>query len=303
MLRIGWNVAVDDLYLIQDLVGRSRLAEGAGRIPLLQLGGLMMLGAREGPDPTWTFITKHYERFELGRLHLSTWNSPGALAALALRYMPEQVVSGSCVVRLRGTGPPLSCDFGCPRWRLELGGLWTEGVQERAWATVAPSVGPALAAAEPAGLWLGTARAGQAVAVAAGALRKSVTEVLTAAGGIGGGAGRAQQSNPEAHGGESQGGLQLLESPSRHSAGLLLLTGRFVHMLGPEPVVEAWLKDLYADHVRRVTSRGSCPVSRTMHVWFYRTWQQQGGRVRGQWRRCRRGQRRGRVRRQRAELG
>ncbi len=252
VLRLGWDVTRDQLNLIHDLVGRSRLRRGVGRIPLLQLAGLVQLDeedADEDADSMWSFLNKHFERFEIGRLHIGDGTSPGAMAALVQRYGPEEVASDDCLVRLRGTGPPLSFDFVCPRWRLDLGGVWTEDVHEGYWATPAPGVGPELAAA---GLRLETAGGAEAAAGAAGALRASVTDVLAAAAAAapaadgGGGAGGAQRGRQGAHGDKGKGGLVLHERPSRYTEGMLLLAGPFVRMLGPKPAVDAWLGELCA---------------------------------------------------------
>ncbi len=221
VLRVGWTLLFSDLQLLHSLLTSSKLARLAQRLPLLQLGGLHV-SVRPG-----RFALAHqYERWDVGRLQLDEGTSAEDMAALVQQCRPEEVACGGCVVRLRGSGPPPTIHDFLPRWALDLGAIWARWGGAVGCGRPAPGVAEAVAAR---GLRLETAEGEEATAVALGALRRGVADVLRAA--------EAGEQQDERTGGLQYDGVAF-------SCDLLLLVGPFLRMLGPEAALEAWLRGL-----------------------------------------------------------
>ncbi len=248
-LRVGWSLTHGELHRLDQLLLRSKLGQGVARLELLQLAGLQpfaysfLLGDPNDYSEMWAHLATRFQFLDIGRLWVEGGMPFGSAAALAERYAPEEVAWKGCVVRLRGRGPPPSSTHVVPQWRLELGGVWAEGLSERDWGLPAPGVVEVVAAGR---LQLETATAAHVAGVALGALRQRVKRVVAAAAAAPGMEASVQE---RVQGCGQKGGLALGE---QHRCGdLLLLVGPFVGMLGSIGTVDVWVRELCQKAARR----------------------------------------------------
>ncbi len=235
-LRMGWAVQHRELYIADLLVQESKLGQGVERLELLQLGGLNELSGRdeeESEDPFLQYVKGRFERVELGRLYIAYGTPAKAAAVLVQRYKPEEVASGECVVRLRGSGLVPIARRVDPQWGWELGERWAEGFKEADRVAPAPGGRTGLAAAR---LRLETAGPGAAAAVAAAEIGRGIAGSIS----VGVGQRRQGQRGQQVHG--VRGGLVPYDQAGFQDGRLFLVAGPFVRILGSDDVVQAWVR-------------------------------------------------------------